>query len=112
MATRPEVQASIDALVLQLAELDPELRRRYAVERTVSCRVYDLDVVYAGRLTEDGLCDLAVDPPDRAQVRLSVSSDDLLALCDGSLAVRTAFATGRLRIQAGPLDLLRLRTLL
>ncbi len=112
MASLPEVEATLDGLAARLAEVEPDLRRRYAVDRTVSCRVYDLDVVFAGRLTEDGLSDVVVDPPVRAQVRLSVSSDDLVALGAGTLAVRSAFATGRLRIQAGPMDLLRLRALL
>jgi hypothetical protein len=45
-------------------------------------------------------------------VRLTVDSDDLLALCQGELPFATAWARGRVRIDASVLDLLRLRTLI
>lgn len=112
MATLPDVEAAVASLVLRLAELDPELRRRYLVDRTVSCRVSDLHVTWAGRLCDDGLVDVRTHAAHRAQVRLSVTSDDLVALAAGRLTVPTAWATGRLRVQAAPLDLLRLRALL
>lgn len=115
MASADEVECAVRLLVARLAGLDPEVRRRYSADRTVSCRVRDLGVVWSGRLCDGGLCDLTdvVDNADgRAQVRLTVSSDDLLALADGRMAVPSAWASGRLRVQAGPLDLLRLRAVL
>ena len=110
--TRADCEAAVHALVTRLADVDPDLRTRYAVRRTVSCRIADLDVVFVGRLAEDGLTDVHTERAERAQVRLTVSSDDLLALCDGRLGVATAVATARLRVQAGPLDLLKLRALI
>lgn len=112
MATIDEVWTTIHALVARLDALEPEVRARYVVERTLSCRVYDLDLVFVARLSEDGLRDVHTEAADRAQVRLSCSSDDLIALAEGRLAIPTAFATGRLRVQAGPMDLLKLRQLL
>ncbi len=112
MATLEQCQSAVAALIDRLAAVESELRSRYVVERTVSCSVYDLGVVFTGRLCDDGLRDVTVADSDRAQIRLSVSGDDLLALVDGSLSIPTAWATGRLRVQAGPLDLLRLRQLL
>ena len=116
VATLDEVRATVDALVERLAALDPEVRRKYVVERTVSCKVYDLDVVFVGRLGDEGLTDVHTEPTDKptdkAQVRLSCSSDDLIGLAEGRLAVPTAFATGKLRVQAGPMDLLKLRQLI
>ena len=41
-----------------------------------------------------------------------VASDDLLALVETRLAIPTAFATGKLRVQASPFDLLRLGSFL
>lgn len=99
-------------LVQRLGDLDPELLKRHAIERTVSCRVTDLGIVYTGRLCDQGLLDLTTEAADKAQVRLAISSDDLIALAEQRLAVAAAFATGKLRVQAGPLDLLRLRALL
>jgi len=45
-------------------------------------------------------------------LRLTTTSDDLLALTDGSLPVMRAWTSGRLRIDASIVDLLKLRTLL
>jgi putative sterol carrier protein len=45
-------------------------------------------------------------------VRLTVDSDDLLALCHGEMPFAAAWARGRVRIDASVLDLLRLRTLI
>ena len=112
MASRADCESAVQALVLRWAEVTPELRNRYAVERTVSCRIPDLEVVFVGRFTGAGLTGVHTELAARAQVRLSVSIDDLLALCDGRLGVATAVATARLRVQAGPMDLLKLRTLI
>ena len=63
-------------------------------------------------LTENGLDGITEKPSAEAQVRLTVDSDDLLALCQGELPFATAWARGRVRIDASVLDLLRLRTLI
>ncbi len=112
MATLDEVDAAVRGVVEQLANLDADVRGKYAVERTVSCQVTDLEVVYAARLNEQGLSDVHRDGADKAQVRLRLASDDLVALTQGRLAVPTAWATGRLKVEASVLDLLKLRSLL
>ena len=112
MATAEEVATTVHGLVRRVGELDPALRSRYAVDRTVSCMVHDLGVVWCARLCQDGLCDVTDADTRRAQVRVVVSSDDLVALAGGDLPVRAAWASGRLRVQANPFDLLTLRTLL
>ena len=84
---------------MRLPEVSTHLVRRAAGE------VHDLGLVSIH--TDEGLVGLHRDG-DKAQVRVSVSSDDLVALVAGSLAVPTAVATGRLRVHASPLDLLRL----
>ena len=115
MATEAECEKAFRTVADLLARLDPEVRRKNVLDRTVSCRVSDLSVVWSGRVCEDGLVNLGpVGPEDdrRAQVRLTVGSDDLVALVEGRLSVSVAVATGRLRVQAGPLDLLRLGSFL
>ena len=107
MASEAECEAALAALVKALADVDPEVRRKYVVDRTVSCRISDLDVTWYAHLTEDGLVGMAREG-SKAQVRLTVGSDDLLSLLDGRLAVPTAVATGKVRVQASPFDLLRL----
>lgn len=116
MATLEECRTALSKLAGRLFALDGEVRTRHAADRTVSLRLNDLDGSFRGRLAGGELVDVhAVDgAPDgvRAQVRLSCSSDDLLALIDGSLPAGAAWASGRLRVEASPLDLLRLGTLL
>ena len=119
MATAAEVERALRLLVDRLDGVDPEVRRRTLVDRTVSCTVEDLGVTWSGRLCQDGLRDLAgttrgqaETEVQRAQIRLAMTSDDLLALSDGRLPVPLAWASGRLRVQAAPLDLLKLRALL
>ena len=112
MATLLQVEGAVRSIVERLGDVDLALRRQYAVDRTVSCHVSDLGVVWSGRLCEQGLCDITSGDSDRAQVRLTVAGEDLLALAEGRLAVPVAWATGRLRVQASPMDLLRLRAFL
>ncbi len=112
MASPQEVEAAVLRIAALLASVDPDVRARLSADRTVSCRVPDLDVVWSGRVCHDGLVDVTDEDSERAQVRLSVASDDLVALSEGRLGVPAAWATGRLKVQASPLDLLKLRALL
>jgi len=112
VASVEQCEKALRSLVDRFASVDPETRARYAVERTVSCRIVDLEVCFRGRIDGEGLTEVErVDDPS-AQVRLATSSDDLLALTDGRLGVPAAWASGRLKIEASVLDLLKLRSLL
>ena len=112
MASEGECDKALRGLVDLLASVDPALRSKYVLERTVSCRVPDLGVTWTARLTEDGIVGLTTGDEAKAQVRLTVGSDDLLALVEGRQPFPTAFATGKLRVQASPMDMLRLTALL
>jgi hypothetical protein len=86
------------------------------LDRSLSCRLTDLEAVVLGRLSSGSVRDLHVAPegPEvpRADIRLTMSSDDLVALTDGKLNFATAWATGRVKLEAGLRDLLRLRKIL
>lgn len=115
MASVAECEQALRSLVDRLAAVDPEVRSKHVVHRSVSCRVPDLDVVFLAQLGDDGLDGLRCQDgaeTSGAQVRLSAASDDLLALVDGRLSPPAAWATGRLKVEASVLDLLKLRTLL
>lgn len=112
MASVDECRLALDGLAARMQGLDEELRARSALDRTLSLRVSDLDVAFAGRIQDGRLTGVVQDGEgEKAQVRLQCSSDDLLALTGGSLNPAAAWAAGRLRIEASPLDLLRLRSL-
>ena len=115
MASLPECEQALQSLADRLAELPADVRGRHVVARTLACRVTDLDAVFLANLGEDGLeqlrCLHGTDTAG-AQVRLAARSDDLLALVAGELSPPAAWATGRLKVEASVLDLLKLRTLL
>lgn len=115
LATVQGCASALQSLVDRLAAVDADLRARHLVSRTLSCRVPDLEVVFLAALTDDGIEELRClegSDHDGAQVRLTADSDDLVALANGDLSPPVAWATGRLKVQASPLDLLRLRALL
>lgn len=113
MATVEETRSALERLAARLTEVDADELAKYVVERTISCRVPDLGLVFRTRIHRGGLDDFRVaDGADGAQVRLTVSSDDLVALAADELKVARAWATGRLKIEAGLGDLLRLRRIL
>jgi hypothetical protein len=84
-------------------------------ERTLSCTITDLDATYRGVLRDGQLTDVSVvedgDQRPPAQVRITVTSDDLVDMVDGRLPFAEAFRNGRLKVQASLRDLLRLRSL-
>jgi ubiquinone biosynthesis protein UbiJ len=113
MASLKQCRVALTDLVNRLAEVDPDLRRKHAVARTLSCHIPDLDVTFFGTLSEDGLENITESPLNTdSQVRITVDSDDLLALCNGEMPFAVAWARGRLKIDASVKDLLRLRTLI
>jgi hypothetical protein len=113
MATAQEARSALERIAARLTEVDADELARHVVERTISCRVPDLELIFLTRIHESGLDDFRlVDNADSAQVRLTVKSDDLVALADDELHVAKAWATGRLKIEASLGDLLRLRKIL
>ena len=115
MASVQECEQALRSLAHRLAAVDPEVRSRYVVTRTLACRVPDLGVVFLATLNDDGIEQLRCSDgssTDGAQVRMAAASDDLLALVEGELSPPVAWASGRLKVQASPLDLLKLRALL
>ena len=86
------------------------------LDRSLSCRLTDLDQVVVGRLAGGGVRDLhaLADGPSvpRADIRLTMTSDDLVALTRGELSFGKAWSSGRVRFEAGLRDMLRLRSLL
>jgi putative sterol carrier protein len=111
VATVEECEAALEQVVGLLQGADESVRQ-HADDRTVSCFVPDLDTVFSARLHEGSIVDLTTDGHPKAQIRLTISSDDLVALVNGELAFPQAFAHGRVRIDASLRDLFRLRSLL
>jgi hypothetical protein len=86
------------------------------LDRSLSCRLPDLEQVVLGRLAAGSVRDLHAVPDGpsvpKADIRLTMTSDDLMALTRGDLSFAPAWASGRIRFEAGLRDMLRLRSLL
>jgi predicted lipid carrier protein YhbT len=116
MASVKDCERALRRLAASLAEVDPDLRSRHLPTRRVACRIKDLDVVYVARLDEDGVHGLvATSPvgevPADTEVKVTVTSDDLVALANGEDDVLQAWLRGRVQISAPVRDMLRLRAL-
>ncbi len=111
MATLEQCMTALEGFVGDLAA-NPGLS---GLDRTVSCRLTDLAQVVQGRLANGAAQDIGAVPDGpavpKADIRITTSSDDLLALTDGSLPFGSAWASGRVKLEAGLRDLLRLRSL-
>ena len=113
MASVEECREAVDGLVASLAAVEPELRAKHVPRRTLACRINDLDLIFVGRLDEHG-CHDVVENPDgdvNVDVRLTLDSDELVALAAGSDDFLHAWLRGRVQVSASMRDLLRLRTL-
>ncbi len=109
MANVDACEQALHRLAGRLQAADRGTRGRID-RRTVACRITDLDVAFSGTLRDGGLHDIAPATSSKAQITLSMTSDDLVALSEGTLALPAAWANGRVRIDAGVLDLIRLRS--
>lgn len=112
MATVEECEAALHDLAAMLHTVDEDTRKQRTVERTLSCWVSDLKECFTAKLGPDGLTGIARGGQHDGQVRLKLTSDDLIALTKGALSFPVAWATGRVKVDASISDLLRLRSLL
>lgn len=109
MATVEECAQALHGLAAQLSSSTSSGSAK--LDRTLSCRLPDLGVVFAGKLQGGELIDIKRTESADAQIRLTIKSDDLLLLVNGGLKVPAAWATGRLKIDASMMDLLRLKSI-
>ncbi|MFE2536147.1 SCP2 sterol-binding domain-containing protein [Streptomyces sp. NPDC059371] len=115
MATTEECRTALDKLSDNMAGADGDVRAAAALDRSLSCRITDLDITFVGRLRGgriEVLDTLQGPPPERAQIRLTMKGDDLVSMVNGELNFARAWGSGRVKLEAGLRDLLRLRTLL
>jgi hypothetical protein len=82
------------------------------LDRTLACWVSDLGVGFRGRLTGGRLVDIADGEDPKAKIKMTSSSDDLVAMLDGRLNVAKAMMSNRVQIHASVFDLLKLKKML
>lgn len=112
MASVEDCDAAFRTLADRLSSADPD--KRTDLDRTLSCTLPDLGVIFAGHLRDGELDDIrqVTDPNSgKAQVRLTMSSDDLVDLVAGRLKFAPAWASGRIKIDARVFDMIKLRSI-
>ncbi|WBB69580.1 SCP2 sterol-binding domain-containing protein [Micromonospora sp. WMMD812] len=112
MASVDECRQALQQLAARLDSNAETVRERIDLDRTLACRITDLDTAFHGRLADGRLVDLTDGDDPKAKIALSTSSDDLLALVRGDLDIARAVASRRVSIKANPFDLMKLRKLL
>ena len=112
LASVDECRQALQELAARLDSNADTVRERIDLERTLACRITDLETAFHGRISGGRLVELTDGDDPNAKIALSTSSDDLLALVRGDLDVTGAVASRRVSIKANPFDLLKLRKLL
>jgi hypothetical protein len=111
VASIAECEAALAALTARLDAHADEVRGKVNLDRSLVCRITDLQAAFHGRLTDGRLVGLTEgDDPD-AKITLTTSSDDLVAMINGELDLTRAMAARRVSLKASPLDLFKLRKL-
>jgi len=109
MATLEECRAAVAGLAERMQSSGDKTGLG---DRSVSCHVTDLGVTFSGQLKNGELTDITTDEqPTKAQIRLTSTSDDLVALTEGTLDVGKAWLSKRLKIEASMLDLIKLKSM-
>jgi predicted lipid carrier protein YhbT len=112
MATIAQCRKALENLATRLRGVDEKDRQRHAFDRTLSCHVPDLDITFSGELRDGHIVGITTEAAPKAQVRLTATSDDLVALTEGELSFGQAWLSGRVKVEAGVRDLLKLRSML
>lgn len=112
MASTEQVEAILADLVRRLDRIDQSTRAMLPGRRVVEAHCPDLGLVYHTRWDGGELGEVVPGPVERPDIRISMDSDDLVAMSVGDLSFHRAYATGRVRLDATMTDLLRLRAVL
>ncbi len=112
MASVEQCEAALAELAGRLEQYPREDRQANIPDRTVELTLLDIDVTFQGKLHDGQLVDICQGRVDKPNIRLTMSSDDLIDLTDKRITFSHAWATGRLHLDASLRDLLRLRKLM
>ncbi|GAA4589170.1 putative sterol carrier protein [Actinoplanes octamycinicus] len=111
MATVDECRTALHDLAAKLAA-NAEARGRLDLDRTLACRITDLETAFHARITGGLLTGITDGDDPKAKIALITTSDNLIELINGRLDITRALASRQIAIKANPFDLLKLRKLL
>jgi hypothetical protein len=112
VASIADCEAALATLAARMDEHIDEVRGKVNLDRSLVCRLTDLDAAFHGRLTDGRLVGMTLGDDPNAKITLTTTSDDLVALINGELDFTRAMASRRVSLRASPFDLIKLRKLL
>ena len=113
MATKAEVERQLGELMARLDGNETNVRSAIPSRKVLCCDVPDLDAAWYSVVENGHVSQPSEAPPNgRADITLRVGSDDLVDLVEGRISFLSAFSSGKVKVDASIVDLLRLRSLL
>ncbi|GAA1825718.1 SCP2 sterol-binding domain-containing protein [Planosporangium flavigriseum] len=112
MASVEECRAALEHLTQRMAANADAAKAKLDFDRTLSCQIPDLGVAFRARLSGGQIHDVEEGDDPKAKLKLTAASDDLVALVQGKLSAASAWASGRIKIDASLMDIMKLRKLL
>jgi hypothetical protein len=113
LASKPEVERQLAALMARLDGNEANVRSAIPSRKVLRCHVPDLDATWFSVVDDGHVSPPTETSPDGlADITLTVGSDDLVDLVSGRVSFLSAFTSGKIRVDASIVDLLRLRSLL
>jgi hypothetical protein len=113
VASKAEVERQLAALMARLDGNETSVRAAIPGRRVLRCQVTDLGAAWFSVVKDGHVSPPSETSPDGpADITLRVGSDDLVDLVEGRVSFLSALASGKVRVDASFLDLLRLRSLL
>jgi hypothetical protein len=114
VASKTEVEKQLQVLLGRLAENRDSVAGAIPERKVLRCRVTDLGTDWHSVIEGGHVSPPSETPPDdgRVDITLRVASDDLVDLIEGRMSFLSAFTSGKVKVDASIVDLLRLRALL
>ena len=110
MASKAEVERQLGALMARLDDNEANVRSAIPSRKVLRCAVPDLDAAWFSVVENGHVSQPTETSPDGpADITLRVGSDDLV---EGRISFLSAFTSGKVKVDASIVDLLRLRSLL
>jgi SCP-2 sterol transfer family len=114
VATKRQVETKLRELIRRLADTQEgvsALSDALPEPRVIEVYVTDLDAAYWAELAGGRMGPLQRGSPDRADMRLEATSDDLVDVLDGRRSMFSSYIAGRVKVEASFADIMRLRKL-
>ncbi len=113
MATPHDVDRTLRALVKRLDGAELSDAKLPSESRSILCVITDLDLSYRAEYSKGRIrkLRLAASDGDGVDVRITLPSDELVAMAEGRSSLAMALLFGRIRVDAQARDLLLLRQL-